>query len=233
MKIIYYAITDCGKIRKENQDSYLLPEHGVIEESSGMNICATPASFAVFDGMGGEQAGGKAADIARETSLEVIRKSPECSFKKLVMMMNSLICQYMQEMDIGSMGTTAAFLRVTDEQAKICNVGDSRIYKISDGKIIQLSFDHAINVGQRRVLTQHLGIPVQEMLLEPYENCCSFSAGDIFLLCSDGLTDMVSSDRILSLIEENDFQKCGQLLVDEALENSGKDNITIILCKIL
>ena len=160
--------------------------------------------------------------------------SPEflCSFKKLTLFINSLICKYMEECGIKRMGSTASFLRVMPSKAQICNVGDSRVYRISQGKITQLSVDHSMYVGQRRVLTQHLGIPVQEMVLEPYESTCECIAGDIFILCSDGLTDMLDEDSMLKIITGNRFSDIGKELFDAAMENGGKDNITIIVCKI-
>lgn len=224
MKVTYYALSDCGKVRSENQDSYVVPD---VAGSSGR-----VANFAVFDGMGGEQSGGKASAIARDACVSVMKETPLCSLKKLTLFINGLICKYMEEFGIKRMGSTASFLRVSSEKAQVCNVGDSRIYRISEGKITQLSVDHSMYVGQRRVLTQHLGIPVQEMVLEPHESTCECAEGDIFVLCSDGLTDMIDENGILETVLDNDFSDVGQVLLDTALENGGKDNITIVMCKI-
>lgn len=224
MKITYYALSDCGKVRSENQDSYVLPDSA--------NGSGPVANFAVFDGMGGEQSGGKASAIAKDAFISVIKETPLCSLKKLTLFINGLICKYMEEFGIKRMGSTASILRVTSEKAQVCNVGDSRIYRISKGKITQLSVDHAMMVGQRRVLTQHLGIPVQEMILEPHESTCECSEGDVFVLCSDGLTDMLDEKAILETVVGNDFVNVGQVLLDTAMEKGGKDNITIVMCKI-
>ena len=223
MKVTYYALSDCGKIRNENQDSYMLPE---VSASPGV------ANFAVFDGMGGEQSGEKASAIAKDASVSVMKETPLCSLKKRTLFINGLICKYMDEFGIKRMGSTASFLRVMPKKAQICNVGDSRVYRVSEGKIAQLSVDHAMYVGQRRVLTQHLGVPVQEMVIEPYENTCECLPGDVFLLCSDGLTDMVDEKTILEIIENNEFRNVGKALFDTAMQNGGKDNITIVVCKI-
>ena len=224
MKVTYYALSDCGKVRSENQDSYVIPDS--TGGSGGV------ANFAVFDGMGGEQSGGKASAIAKDACVAVMKESPLCSLKKLTLYINGLICKYMEEFGIKRMGSTASFLRVTSKNAQICNIGDSRVYRISGGKITQMSVDHSMYVGQRRVLTQHLGVPVQEMVLEPHECTCKCLEDDVFVLCSDGLTDMINEKDILEIVLNNDFRNVGQVLLDTALKNGGKDNITIVMCKI-
>lgn len=233
MKILYYAISDCGKVRNENQDSFLIPSEGITEGCSDTACCESPAVFAVFDGMGGEQFGGEASAMAKELSEKMIAQSPDYDLNKLMLVINGLICRYMQEFSVNRMGTTAGCVRITDKKAEICNVGDSKIYRIRKNTMEQLSVDHIMYMGQRRVLTQHLGIPVEEMLLEPYNEIFDCAAGDIFLLCSDGLTDMVSQERIADIIIKQSFENAGRILVDEALENGGKDNVTVVLCKIV
>ena len=232
MNIKYYAISDSGKVRKENQDKFLLPDNGKYENIAEYQITDIPVTFAIFDGMGGEQSGEMASFIAMQVSRVILEKHPKCNLKKLVNQINTQICKYMLENGIKSMGSTAVILRVRADAVEICNIGDSRAYRIADGKIFRLTTDHAISVGSKRVLTQNLGIYEDEMLLEPHYICGKASFEDVFLLCSDGLTDMVSERRILSIINSCDFEQAGQLLLDEAMKNGGKDNITITLCKV-
>lgn len=230
MKVLYYAISDCGKIRKENQDRYVVPQEGTTYLVS--EITELPSVFAVFDGMGGEEFGGDAAQIAIDTFKQVPDHN-NCDLKRINHIINNALCRYMSENNIDRMGTTSAFLKIKEETAVACNVGDSSIYKISGNKIFRLSMSHSMKIGTKRVLTQHLGIPEKEMVLEPYGCRCSLEKDDIFLLCTDGLTDMVEEKRIFEILIKNEFEKIGQLLLCEALENGGKDNITIILCKIV
>ena len=230
MKILYYAISDCGKVRKENQDRYVVPHEGTTYEVT--ETSELPLVFAVFDGMGGEEYGGDAAQIAVDT----FKRVPDCNncdLKRMNHIINNVLCRYMSENNIDRMGTTSALLKIKEEMAIACNVGDSSIYRFSGNKLFRLSLSHSMMIGQQRVLTQHLGIPEKEILLEPYGCRCAFQKNDIFLLCSDGLTDMVEEKRIFEIITQNEFDKIGAQLVDEALKNGGKDNITIILCKIV
>ena len=232
MKIKYYAISDCGKVRKDNQDRFLIPDNKQ-QNSDECQLSDAPVTVAVFDGMGGESSGEVASFIAQQVSEAVFEQYPNCSLKKLVQQINVQICKYMQENNIKSMGTTAVLLRLKDDIAEVCNIGDSRAYRIADKKMIRLSKDHAMNIGSKRVLTQNLGIPESEMILEPHHTCGKIENDDVFLLCSDGLTDMVSEKRILNIINNCKFEEAGQVLFNEAMENGGKDNTTIVLCKVV
>lgn len=232
MKVLYYAISDCGKMRKENQDRFVVPcakntANGVCEALASMSL------YAVFDGMGGEQHGEKAAEIAVEVFKNVLEKEKKYDLNYITHIINSVICQYMKDNNIARMGTTAAFLKLKEDVAFAGNIGDSSIYKVSDGKMYRLSLSHTMMVGSKRVLTQHLGIPSEEIVLEPYFCRCEAKEGDIFMLCTDGLTDMVDEKKIYEIIVENEFETIGQHLLYEALLSGGNDNITIVLCKII
>lgn len=232
MNIKYYAISDCGLVRKDNQDKVLLPDSNLQQNSAGCQVTDTPVTLAVFDGMGGESYGEMAAFIAQKVSEAVLEKYPECNLKKLVMEINTQICKYMSENEIKSMGTTAVILRIKEDSVEICNVGDSRAYKIADNQIEQLSRDHAMEIGSKRVLTQNLGIPESEMVIEPYYVRGKPADNDVFLLCSDGLTDMVDDEQILNIVNSCEFEQAGEMLLNEAMKNGGKDNTTIVLCKV-
>ena len=80
-------------------------------------------------------------------------------------------------------------------------------------------------------MTQSLGIPPEEFLIVPYITTRPYHKNDIYLICSDGLTDMVSQEEIAEILTETDFEKAGEKLLIRALENGGRDNITILLCK--
>ncbi len=232
MNIKYYAISDCGKVRRDNQDRFLLSNSEERGKTVRCQETDTATTLAVFDGMGGEASGEMAAMIAQKVSEVVLEKYPECSLKKLLIEINTQICKYMSENEIKSMGTTAVILRIKDDLVEICNVGDSRAYRIANNKIQQISKDHAMEIGSKRVLTQNLGIPEDEMLIEPFCVCGKAVEGNVFLLCSDGLTDMVSDEQILKIVNNCEFEKAGEMLLNETMTNGGKDNTTIILCKV-
>lgn len=218
MKIIYSSSTNKGR-RRENQDRIFINEKGL------------PA-FAVFDGMGGEQRGKTASSIACQTFEEFFEKKKPSQICTLI---NQRICEYMKLNQIFRMGTTAAIVEFSDEFVYTCNIGDSRIYRIADNEIEQLSVDHVINTGRfktRRVLAQYLGIPKNEIEIEPHIETHAVKPGDIYLVCSDGLTDMVTDETIKDIILKSKTENTAEKLVQTALTNGGRDNISVIVCEV-
>ena len=191
--------------------------------------------FAVFDGMGGEERGEKAAQIAAECAAKfTVRTEPIEDLKRFCREANEEICRYAMENDIPSMGTTAAILLFTEQEIYLCNIGDSKVFRISGGETEQISIDDyvAVSFGKKPALSQNLGIPAAEMLIEPHLAKGQYHDGDIYLLCSDGLTDMIEPHEIGRILRETEFEKAAGKLLDAALENGGTDNITIILCRV-
>ena len=233
MKLEYTAITDRGAVRSENQDTLFLPTGWVNEntfETTAQPDAGGPLLFAVFDGMGGALCG-KEASVLAARELEKQTKTEELD--ALCFSMNESICQYMQENDVKTMGTTVAMVRFDDETLTYCNVGDSRIYLIQSLSMYRLSKDHTVSAfAGRRVLTQHLGIPPKEMLIEPHLGSVPVKSGDVVLLCSDGLTDLLSEAEIGKIIVTHPCMDAAQTLREAALQHGGKDNISIILIQI-
>ena len=227
--IEFYALSESGKVRAENQDRIFISKSALMEKNqSGKNI-----HFAVFDGMGGEQCGEVASQIAADTLQQY--ENSDIELDELCMLINQKICTYMTENSISRMGTTAAIIRVSNAEMTVCNIGDSRIYRINSDKISKISVDHTMQVGRmkpRRVLTQHLGIPEEEFYIEPYVNSFEYHEGDKFLLCSDGLTDMVSENQIYEIVSLNGPKAAGEALYKLAMQNGGRDNISIIICEV-
>lgn len=156
--------------------------------------------------------------------------------------MNGAVCARAAELDSGRMGSTAVLLYLNAREAWVCNVGDSRAFLLRDGELRQLSVDHtdagllaAQGVrGRKPALTQHLGIRPEEMVLEPHFFREKLRPGDWYLLCSDGLTDMVSEEEIRSAAETApDAGQCVRKLTEAALENGGRDNVTVIAVRII
>ena len=132
------------------------------------------------------------------------------------------------------MGTTAAMLVFADKEIALCNIGDSKIFRLYDGSLEQISKDHVgvSAFGVKPPLSQNLGIPPSELVIAPYFARGAYNDGDVYLICSDGLTDMVSVEEITEVLVSKPIEEAITLLLDKALANGGKDNTTIILCKI-
>lgn len=251
-KIESAVSTDAGKRRKGNEDNYYL--FGSYKSDTSINakkeirtVSAEHALAAVYDGMGGEEAGEIASLMAAKyfspCALENVKKEAVCQVEAA----NKAICEEMQKRGVNRMGTTAALLYLDSGRAICCNVGDSRCYFIRDGTLRQLSVDHSeaenlirMGVLERSAareskswhkLTQHLGIFPEEFVIEPhFSEEIPLRDGDIFLLCSDGLTDMVMDEEIAAILgDAKTAEDVADQLVAAALEHGGKDNVTVMV----
>ena len=247
-EIHYSCCSHVGKRRNENQDNFLCDGKylGDFEDTVefSMNGCtdhAQPYVFGVFDGMGGEEHGEIASLIAARCAEEL--KIGPCPIEDLQQYCNTAneeICRYADDNDIGSMGTTAVIIAFAENEIDLCNIGDSKAFHFDGEKLEQISVDHyaATIYGRKPPLSQNLGIPSTEMMIEPHYARGYYHDGDIYLLCSDGLTDMVSIEEIAKILTETvaggttDVNKTTENLLQKALDNGGKDNITIILCRL-
>ncbi len=252
-QISYSCISHAGKCRTQNQDNYICADgwRGHEEASSvsikeGMlKVSKTNVLFGVFDGLGGEECGETASLLAaQEAGKTVIEDNPEETLRGMCSMMNEKICRYAAEHGISSMGTTAAMLCFSDSGAALCSIGDSRIYRYRSGELVQLSVDHTgiAAYGVKPPLYQYLGIPPNEMIIDPYTTVTQYEDRDIYLICSDGLTDMLGDEQLRSIFVQESSEKdrgagsivkgaAGRML-SQALDQGGRDNITIILCEV-
>ena len=129
-------------------------------------------------------------------------------------------------------------LYLSGRYAYVCNVGDSRAYRLRDGEFLQLSCDHVEKRPGRdqkkAALTQHLGFGSEEIEIEPYIAKGELKRGDTYLLCSDGLSDMLTNFEITDIMLGcEDAEDCVRQLIDSALQHGGRDNITAIVCKLI
>ncbi|GHU64957.1 hypothetical protein AGMMS49983_11810 [Clostridia bacterium] len=243
-RIEYAVVCDRGLHRDKNQDNFWCAGTYLASENAGLTqpLAGTAASkdfpvFAVFDGMGGETDGEKAAWLAactfdgcaasRETRAGTAFLADAC------LRMNDAICDYAVKCHIRRIGTTAAILLASQSAVQICNLGDSRIFLHRKGRLEQLSEDHVANrsIGGKPPLTQFLGIPLSEFRIEPHQAKIKCRPGDRYLLCSDGLTDMVPEEKIASILSsETAALPAATALLEKALDAGGRDNITVILC---
>ena len=251
--IKYACCTHAGKWRSENQDNFLCDGRcmgdaiGITENLiSGCTKGDRASLFAVFDGMGGEACGGMAARIAAQCAAECASnlkigqypagKYPTENLLRCCAEANEAICRYADRSGIGSMGTTAVMLAFADKEIILCNIGDSKAFRFDGETLQQLSVDdYALSAyGRKPPLSQNLGIPADEFAIEPHIMKAPCCAGDIYLLCSDGLTDMVSAQEIRRILSESeqDLNAAAEKLLQEALDAGGRDNITILLCQV-
>jgi len=223
--------TDPGRRRRHNEDAY---------------VCEPPL-YAIADGMGGAQAGEVASGLAAAVLSEGGgSEQGEARVASLIQEANRRVFRRSSEDAAASgMGTTMTVALVDRASGTIAlgHVGDSRAYRVRGGELEQLTDDHSL-VGelvrsgklsveeaeahpQRSVITRAVGT-------EPEVDVDTFTVeaepGDVYLLCSDGLTDMVADREILSVLAEaDDLDRAARALVDAANEGGGEDNITVVL----
>lgn len=247
---IDYAYTShVGRVRAKNEDNYWCcgktrrsGKNGTDGIRFGSVSQVKRPLLAVFDGMGGESCGEIAAGLAAEAcgdyyqkKKETADRDPETFFREICGSMNHRVCRYSIENRVGSMGTTAAMLMFGGQSTYACNLGDSRIYQVQDGMFRQISVDHVLDGGfyGKAPLTQYVGIPEDGMQLEPFTARLDYTLGTRYLICSDGVTDMLSDEEIGSILAlEIPVDETVELLLDKALEKGGRDNVTIVVCKV-
>ena len=241
-RLTYSCCCDIGRLRKENQDNYICDGNFLSPGESGSEIAPSQtvltdraALFGVFDGLGGEECGEVASLIAAKNASALNgQKCTESKLHEYCMRTNSEICRYVDDHGISSMGTTAAILAFTKSSVILCNIGDSKVFRLSKDKFEQLSEDHYCKTffGKKPPLSQCLGIPETEIIIEPYIQTFDYENGDIFLICTDGLTDMVDNQTIQTIIRSGPFETAAKALMSTALYNGGKDNVTLVICKL-
>lgn len=234
-----FSKTDRGRVRTDNQDAYFA---GKITDDSVFAV--------VCDGMGGANAGNVASELAvRHISEYVIRSyrdgmdmtDTEKTLKNAIVSANiSLYDKAVNNAELAGMGTTAVAAFVKDGTAVIAHVGDSRIYLVN-GEIKQLTRDHSVVQSliesgkitpedakvhpRKNVITRALGAE-EDVAVD--SDCLNLSNGDTLLLCSDGLTNFLDDKDILTVFQNNDISAVAERLVEEANENGGGDNITVV-----
>ncbi|HSC90027.1 MAG TPA: Stp1/IreP family PP2C-type Ser/Thr phosphatase [Gaiellaceae bacterium] len=228
------ALSDTGRKRRRNEDAYVV----------------RPPLFAVADGMGGAQAGEVASRLAVEAlAHDDTGASGEERVTELIQEANRRIYRHAgEDAATSGMGTTMTVALVDGDGVVIGHVGDSRAYLVRDERLRQLTDDHSlvaelIRSGklspaeaethpQRSVITRALGsdpdVDVDAFTVEA-------RSGDIFLICSDGLTSMVADDAILVAVLEHrdDFDAAARELVRLANRGGGEDNITVVCFEIV
>lgn len=156
----------------------------------------------------------------------------------LIQRLNQKVVDAKTEVLTKRMGTTVVGLYFISSCVYVYNVGDSRAYLFRNRGLTQLSKDHVlrnpVKQKSKAPLTQHLGIDPEYMLVEPYITKHKLNRGDRYLLCSDGITDMINDDEISDIMQSGETEeKCVDQLLRTALAHGGRDNITAIVCEIV
>jgi len=226
----HYAGSDTGRQRRANEDSVL----------------ARSPLFVVADGMGGAQAGEVASKIAVEAFQHGLPdgSEPERELADLAQQANSRIHELSHEnAEQAGMGTTLTAVYVGESDIAIAHVGDSRAYCMRDGELLKLTDDHslvdelmrqgrltpeeAVQHPQRSVITRALG---PEGTVEVDTRSFRARAGDVYLVCSDGLTTMLSEEEIAGVLASKaTLREAGEALIAAANAAGGRDNITVVL----
>jgi serine/threonine protein phosphatase PrpC len=227
------SVTDTGRKRRHNEDAYVME----------------PPLFAIADGMGGAQAG----EVASRLAAAALKESGagDGGAERIVALIQEanrrVYNRSSTDPNTSGMGTTITVALVENDRVAFGHVGDSRAYLIRDGRMEQLTEDHSLvnellksgklsqeeaeSHPQRSVITRALGT-------DPDVDVDTFSVpaqtGDLFLLCSDGLTDMVPEDAIFEVVERNrdDIDAALRALVKAANRGGGEDNITVVAFEI-
>jgi protein phosphatase len=227
MRVTAAAATDIGLVREGNEDSYLTEE----------------PLFAVADGMGGHRGGEVASQLAVET-LEKLFRQGAGELPDQVQEANRVVFERsVVDRKVAGMGTTLTAALVQDDRVRLAHVGDSRAYLLRDGELRLLTEDHTlvhrmVSEGeiskeeaqthpQRSVLTRAIGV---DTVVDVDDETLQVRPSDRLLLCTDGLTSMVSEDEIEEVLRSvPDAQEAAQRLVRIANEAGGMDNTTVLV----
>ncbi len=236
-----YGKTDVGKKRSMNQDCIFFTDEP---------IGPLPNLYIVADGMGGHKAG----DVASRTAIEYVTEyisdstvsNPVSLLKRAIIYANDKVLRLSRENeDYSGMGTTFVAAVVDDNTMYVVNIGDSRLYLINND-IKQVTLDHSLveelirtgqldrnkgrNHPEKNIITRAMGIG-SEVVPDFFE--IELELGDKFLLCSDGLSNMIEDDEIKDIVRENEeLSAAVDKLVERANYYGGKDNISVVLAAI-
>ena len=241
----YWALTDPGCVRKQNQDAYKVEQ---LDQNTLLCV--------VCDGMGGAKSGNIASALAAEVFAQEVtasympsmdRAAIEQLLSSAVKLANFTVFDQSQSFEeFAGMGTTLAAMLVQGNRAVLANVGDSRIYLISQNQIYQLTRDHSlvqmmIDQGEltpqegksypgKNMITRAVGT---EATVQSDLFYLELEQGDILFACTDGLTNLVDDQELLfEVVYNEDRLQCCQRLLQLALDRGAPDNVTCVLAQI-
>jgi len=246
-RVKFVARSEIGHARENNEDKF-----DFYEPDEKPLLAARGSVYLVCDGMGGHNAGQIASELAAKqflhayyhlggTAQEAARHAILQAHHYIAEMASKIPSRY-------GMGTTLTALILKQDEGILAHVGDSRCYRLREGVFEQLSRDHTLVARlveqgiippeqaryhpQRNVIRQAVGVADPSEPLEPDIETFALQAGDLYLLCSDGLTDMVDDAEIEAILRDEPPTRAAWRLVDRALANGGRDNITVVLVRV-
>ncbi|MCI8292965.1 MAG: Stp1/IreP family PP2C-type Ser/Thr phosphatase [Hespellia sp.] len=233
-----FFVTDVGVVRKVNQDYVFVTDNP---------LGHLPNLFVVADGMGGHQAGDYASKFTVDVLKRELRRGKDDDVERsLVQAIKTANRRLIQEASsdehLKGMGTTVVVATIIHQMMYFANVGDSRLYLINQG-ITQLTKDHSlveemVRLGgikpeeakhhpDKNIITRAIGAK-EDVEVDFYEH--RLKKGDIILMCTDGLSNMVEDEEIFHIVQgARDVVEAAETLVETAKENGGTDNIGIVL----
>ena len=247
-RVKFVARSEIGHARENNEDKF-----DFYEPDEEPLLAARGSVYLVCDGMGGHNAGQIASELAAKqflhayyhlggTAQEAARHAILQAHHYIAEMASKIPSRY-------GRGTTLTALILKQDEGILAHVGDSRCYRLREGVFEQLSRDHTLVARlveqgiitpeqaryhpQRNVIRQAVGVADPSEPLEPDIETFALQAGDLYLLCSDGLTDMVDDAEIEAILRDEPPTRAAWRLVDRALANGGRDNITVVLVRIM
>jgi serine/threonine protein phosphatase PrpC len=252
MKLEYIGLTDKGRVRDHNEDSYLA--NGIIftsldsggEESiTEIELNDIPLIFAVADGMGGHEGGEVASNMALELLKEKIVSLPEENtiefIRSTFQEIHTEVLKMGREMNKNGMGTTLTGCIFWKTKFFVFNIGDSRVYRFRGDYIAQLTRDHSLREEtgdetlQKNIITSCIGGGVEEIRIDVTDFSSKIAEGDLFFLMSDGIVDSLNDDDLEITFQTKD-RSLGdtlQKVLELSLEKGSTDNVTGILIRIL
>lgn len=238
------AKTDMGRVRENNEDKFefFIPESETELANRGM-------VFVVCDGMGGHEAGQIASELATKTFIDVYRnhpsEDPDIACRAGILAANRYVVDVARAIPSRrGMGTTLSALLLVQDRALVGQVGDSRVYRLRNGDLTQVTTDHTwvedmVKLGtpreeaerhqNRHMITRAIGAE-GEVVPDLFD--LDLAEGDVFLVCSDGVTNHVMDDSIRRILSETGPSEAAWRLVSEALAGGGSDNATAIVVRI-
>lgn len=242
-----FADTNVGKVRKNNEDAFFI---GTISEGLVLLVVA--------DGVGGHVFG----EIASQTTVDVfetllqqgkLAAAVDPAIRAMLLTMSAQKAHVevskmaVEDPEKNGMSCTLTVAIADRQSITVLQIGDSRLYKFSEGEISQLTVDQTVandlllsgritpeqfaTHPDRGTLSQSIGLEAVGQPMEPAVETYPWQAGDIILACSDGLTDMVDDNNIRDAMLDAPVEVICQNLINAALNNGGKDNVTIALAK--
>ncbi|WP_249274250.1 Stp1/IreP family PP2C-type Ser/Thr phosphatase [Parachlamydia sp. AcF125] len=244
-KVVTFGLSDVGLVRQNNEDVW--------------DQVPTIRFFVLADGMGGHQAGEVAA---KETVYHLCKlaqkkfnalnnpslKESYQTLKNAIIQVNKLIYKMSREsIDLKGMGTTLCCLYFHNEGVIYGHVGDSRIYRLRGQKLEQLTKDHSLlcemmdlgkiheqqlpNFLYKNIITKAIGT---ELMVEPSIAITDFMNGDVFMMCTDGLSDLLSQKEMESILNHSSkTEEAVENLVKAAKNKGGYDNVTVVMLRVV